>query len=93
MVCRVSRGIAALFLATGVLFGGIAAAAEVSGLMPAQPQPAADVLQPGLAVIYYHGVFNDTREITEWAESKNGKPGEPIKMLDYWVGEGEVLTQ
>ncbi|MEK9660638.1 MAG: PA14 domain-containing protein [Alphaproteobacteria bacterium] len=67
-------------------------AAEVGGLAPAKPQPAADALQPGLSVLYYWHKFSDTREITEIAEYRKGTPGEPIAMLDYWVGDGEVLT-
>lgn len=67
-------------------------AEEVSGLVPANPQPAADELQPGLSVVYYWHKFSDTREITEMANYRKGTPGEPIPMLDYWVGDGEVLT-
>lgn len=67
-------------------------AAEITGLMPAKPQPAADALQPGLGVVYYWHKFSDTREITEMAPYRKGKPGKPIAMLDYWVGDGEVLT-
>lgn len=85
------RRAAVLFVA-GALVAMPAAAEEVSGLAPAVPQPSAEALKPGLAVSYYHGVFNDTQEIPEWAAAKKGYPGEPLKMLDYWVGDGEVLT-
>ena len=92
MFGTVSRRIAASLVVAGGLLSAPALAEDIVGLSPATPQPAADTLRPGLAVTYYHGVFNDTREIPEWARSKPGYPGEPIKMLDWWVGEGEVLT-
>lgn len=92
MFDAVSRRLAATLVVAGALIAAPATAEEVTGLSPADPQPAADALRPGLAVTYYHGVFNDTREVPEWARVKPGYPGEPIPMLDYWVGEGEVLT-
>lgn len=68
------------------------AAEVVTGLKPASPQPAADKLAPGLAVTYYFNVFNHTREIPDWAKYKDGVKGEPILILDYFVGDGDVLT-
>jgi hypothetical protein len=68
------------------------AADPVTGLLKADPQPAAESLKPGLSVTYYHGVFNSTREIPEWAKYKKGTKGEPLKLLDYFVGDGQVLT-
>jgi hypothetical protein len=68
------------------------AAETVTGLAKADPQPVAESLKPGLGVTYYAGVFNSTDEIPGWAEYKKGKKGEPILMLDYNVGDGEVLT-
>jgi hypothetical protein len=88
---RLAR-IAAVLLTAGSLAAMPAVAGEVSGLAAANPQPAADALRPGLAVTYYYNEFNDTREITDWAKYKPGHPGEPIPMLDYWVGDGDVLT-
>lgn len=84
----------AIILAGALSLGAASgqAAETVSGLAPASPQPAADALQPGLAVTYYSNKFNHTREITEWAKYKDGFEGEPIPMLDYFVGDGEVLT-
>jgi len=71
---------------------GAHAAEAVSGLAPAAPQPDPASLKPGLAVTYYIGEFNSTREIPEWAKYKDGVKGEPIPQLDYFVGDGEVLT-
>lgn len=77
-----------------VMFVSTAASAAdmVTGLKPASPQPAAGDLQPGLAVTYYYNVFNHTREIPDWAKYKDGVKGEPILILDYFVGDGDVLT-
>ncbi len=94
MRARFTGIIAAAFMAGSLGFGasnGIAADL-VSGLQPATPQPAAADLKPGLAVTYYFGVFNDTREIEDWAKYKDGVKGEPILILDYFVGDGDVLT-
>lgn len=71
---------------------GAHAADPVTGLAPASPQPAAEQLKPGLAVTYYFNKFNDTREIPDWAKYKSGVKGEPILLLDYFVGDGDVLT-
>lgn len=68
------------------------AADTITGLQPASPQPTADQLQPGLAVTYYFNKFDHTREIPEWAKYKPGVKGEPILILDYFVGDGDVLT-
>ena len=59
---------------------------------PADPQPAAEQLRPGLAVVYYSHFFRHIRELVEWEEYKEGKPGEPITQLNYRVGQGDVLT-
>ena len=86
--------IAMLTIATvSALAGTPALAADlVTGLAKADPQPAAESLQPGLSVTYYAGVFNSTDEIPAWAKFKKGIKGEPILLLDYFVGDGEVLT-
>ena len=86
--------ISVLFLAATFAFAGTPALAQetVTGLQKANPQPSAESLKPGLGVTYYHHKFNDTREIPEWAKYKKGHKGEPIPMLDYFVGDGEVLT-
>ena len=68
------------------------AADLVSGLKSAAPQPPSADLKPGLAVTYYFNEFNNTREIPDWAKYRDGVRGEPILILDYFVGDGEVLT-
>ncbi|MBT3929840.1 MAG: hypothetical protein HOL07_01880 [Rhodospirillaceae bacterium] len=86
--------IAAALLAASLTFGASAgmAADLVSGLKSAAPQPPSADLKPGLAVTYYFNEFNNTREIPDWAKYRDGVRGEPILILDYFVGDGEVLT-
>jgi hypothetical protein len=86
------RRLAAAVFVSAACGGAPAAAETVGGLAPAAPQPAADALKPGLAVMYYWHKFADTREIPEWAGYREGTRGEPIAMLDYRVGDGDVLT-
>ena len=87
-------GLAAVLMAASLTLGasGGSAAEMITGLKPATPQPAAGDLQPGLGVTYYYNVFNDTSEIPDWAKYKDGVKGEPILILDYFVGDGDVLT-
>ena len=94
MGVRFSGAIAAALLAGGLTFGASAgmAADLVSGLQPATPQPSTADLKPGLAVTYYFNEFDNTREIADWSKYRDGVRGEPILILDYFVGDGEVLT-
>ena len=60
----------------------------LTGLKAAEPQPAADRLQPGLAVGYVYGRFNHLNEFM----TKKFEPGKPLPNLDYRMGDGAVLT-
>jgi PA14 domain len=70
----------------------LATAETFSGLKPAEPQPNAAELKPGLAVQYYGAKFNDIAELDDWMKYDDGKAGTPIPMLNYQVGTGNVLT-
>jgi hypothetical protein len=79
-------GVAAMFavlLSSGTAFAGF------DNLTPAQPQPAADALQPGLAVNYLE---IKVRSVDEVEAEGAGEPGEPLPQLDYHTGDGKVLT-
>lgn len=90
MKIMIAAALAAGFMA---FTAALALAADpVTGLAKADPQPVTESLQPGLGVIYYPGVFNSTDEIPGWAKYKKGTKGEPILLLDYNVGDGDVLT-
>ena len=78
---------AALLVAT---LGAMEARAEA--IKRADPQPAAGELKPGLAVTYYGNFFRHIRELVEWEEYKDGKPGEPLLRINSRVGLGKVLT-
>ncbi len=67
-------------------------AQTITGLMPAKVQPTAENLKPGLSVRYYGVKLNSIREFLEWMDYKDGTPGKPIPMLNYHVGQGNVLT-
>ena len=45
-----------------------------------------------MGVTYYANAFRSTDEIPEWAKYRKGTKGDPILLLDYAVGDGEVLT-
>ena len=83
------------FLTSAIMaFAGVPALAAdpVTGLAKADPQPSAEQLKPGVSVTYYKNAFRSTSEIPEWAKYDTGFKGEPILLLDYAVGDGEVLT-
>jgi hypothetical protein len=66
----------------------LAQAQMLTGLKAAEPQPAADRVQPGLAVGYVYGRFNHIKEFM----TKKFEPGKPLPNLDYRMGDGAVLT-
>ena len=67
-------------------------AETISGLTPLAADPNPLEIKPGLAVKYYFSMFRRVHEIEEWAKYKDGKPGEPLRMLNYHTGADEVLT-
>lgn len=77
-----------------VLFLGAltTAGAWAEAIKPADPQPAADELQPGLAVVYYNRFFRHISELVDWEGYKEGTPGEPILQVNFRSGQGNVLT-
>lgn len=81
-------GLAFLLLAS--LAGGAATAGAetIAGLKPAEPQPAADKLTPGLAVQYTYAIMNHVDDM----KGRKFEPGPPITHLDWRMGTGRVLT-
>ncbi len=76
-------------LALVLVQGGLAwSASPVRG----DPQPDSGSLKPGLSVLYYYAKYNHIRELETWMKYKDGKPGEPIALLDAKAGTGKVLT-
>jgi hypothetical protein len=63
--------------------------ASFDDLKPAEPQPAAGSLQPGLAVNY---LDVKVRHIDDVEAEGEGEPGPPLPNLDYQTGAGTVLT-
>jgi PA14 domain len=66
-----------------------ASAESFSDLKPAAPQPAAEAVAPGLAVNY---VFAKVRHVDAIESEAPGEPGEPLPLLDYRSGAGDVLS-
>src|SRR5262245_54723058 len=61
----------------------------ISGAKPAAPQPAADKLESGLAVMYF---FNMFKKVDEIGKLGKGSPGKPIALLNHQTSDGNVLT-
>jgi hypothetical protein len=91
MIFRRTVAAVAAALAISVAVGNLAWAdgQTIKGAKPVSPQPAADKVQPGLAVVYYTNMFQKLNEIGKLGK---GKPGTPITMLDHKTNDGNVLT-
>ena len=83
------RRVAGALMACALVVVATATRAEMlTGLKPAEPQPTAAQLQPGLGVGYVYGRFNHLKEFM----TKKFEPGKPLVHLDYRMGDGAVLT-
>jgi PA14 domain-containing protein len=65
-----------------------ALAETVTALKPAEPQPAAPQLTPGLAVQYVYAIVNHVDEL----KGRKLEPGAPVTHLEWKMGSGAVLT-
>lgn len=75
-----------------VMLPVLANAETFKDLKPVSPQPDPANLKPGLAVTYYGVKVNSIGELEENMGYMDGKPGTPLPMLNYQVGQGNVLT-
>ena len=67
-------------------------AALADSAQPANPQPEADALEPGLAVDYYYLKLDVLDELYAWLDHKGLDPGAPLANLDFVANEqGPVL--
>lgn len=82
----------AVVLTVAFAMPGLAIASPFSNLKPADPQPDAAALAPGLAVDYYGVLVNSLRELEGHMKYMEGKAGPPLPMLNYSVGMENVLT-
>jgi hypothetical protein len=85
---RLRRHLAGPALAVAVFLGPPAGAEPITGLTPAEPQPTAAQLAPGLAVQYTYGIMNHIDEL----KGRKFESGPALPTLDHKVGEGTVLT-
>ncbi len=80
----------ALAVALSVTLQSSAAFAEST--QPADPQPEAGALEPGLAVDYYYLKLDSLDELYSWLDHKKPDPGAPLANLDFVANDqGPVL--
>lgn len=60
-----------------------------AGLTPASPQPGASALAQGLDVEY---MMIQALHVNDLEAAGKGKPGKPLKMLNWDMGSGPILT-
>jgi hypothetical protein len=65
-----------------------AGAETLTGLKPAEPQPAPPALTPGLAVQYTYALVNHVDEL----KGRKLESGSPVTHLEWKMGSGAVLT-
>ena len=65
-----------------------AGAETLTGLKPAEPQPAPQQLTPGLAVQYTYAIVNHVDEL----KGRKLESGAPVLHLEWKMGSGAVLT-
>jgi PA14 domain len=83
---RLAQDLATLAVAATLVAS--AAADTITGVRPAEPQPTAEQLAPGLAVQYTYAVMNHLAEF----KGRKFEPGPPLADLNHRMGEGMVLT-
>jgi hypothetical protein len=89
---RAASGIVfALTLALAALLASPSAFAESA--RPADPQPEASALKPGLAVDYYYVKLDKLDELYAWLDHKKPDSGTPLANLDFVADpQGPVLS-
>jgi len=80
------RPLLPVLFAAALAASTLARAETISGLKPAEPQPAG--LTPGLAVQYTFAIMNHVDEM----KGRKFEPGAPLTHLEWKMGEGAVLT-
>jgi hypothetical protein len=63
----------------------------VASLALARTAEAVDPKEPGLAVVYTFGEFDDIAQVVERTDNGNPNPGEPILSLDKRGGNGQKV--
>jgi hypothetical protein len=81
---RVAGGVLALVVALAPAAG----AETITGLKPAEPQPSAQQLAPGLAVQYTYAIVNHVDEL----KGRKFEAGPPLAHLEWKMGTSLVLT-
>lgn len=84
-----SVAVVAMSVAITCLGSAWAETKTIAGAKPVSPQPAANQIEPGLAVIYFHNMFQRLNDIGKLGKGVQGKP---ISLLDHKTNDGNVLT-
>jgi hypothetical protein len=88
MTARIVPGLCGTVLTLAAVLPVTAAADSLTGLRPAEPQPSAQQLVPGLAVEYAYAIVNHVDEL----KGKKFESGPPLTHLNWKMGYGTVLT-
>jgi len=82
------RGVAGSVLAAIAAVAPLAGADTITGLKPAEPQPTAQQVVPGLAVQYTYTIVNHVDEL----KGRKFEAGPPLAHLEWKMGTSLVLT-
>jgi hypothetical protein len=82
------HGVVGTVVAVTLALGPVARAETITGLKPAEPQPTAQQLTPGLAVQYTYAIMNYIDQM----KGRKFDSGPPLTHLDWHMGSGIVLT-
>ena len=89
---RTASACLAFALALALSVALLSPAALADSARPADPQPEAGALKPGLAVDYYYLKLDVLDELYNWLDHKDPDPGAPLANLDFVANEqGPVL--
>jgi len=88
MTHRALVGVTGLVLVLAASIGSFAVAEIIAGLKPAEPEPAAQQLAPGLATEYTYAIMNHLDDF----KGRKFEAGPPLPNLDHRMGAGTVLT-
>ena len=91
-ISNLSRRIGRSGLLTLLLAASLSSHGSDPAPAPANPQPDAAQLSPGLAVNYYYDYYEWVDELVSSVANRDPDPGKPLPLLDYRTGTGKVLT-
>ncbi|MBT3629479.1 MAG: hypothetical protein HOM52_07085 [Rhodospirillaceae bacterium] len=91
---KARRNLAGLAVAVSLALAALftAAPSYAESAQPADPQPNASALEPGLAVDYYYVKLDHLDQLYAWLDSRKPDPGAPLATIDFVANpQGPVL--